>query len=197
MSDEYGWPDLPDHHDDPGHHDAPLPDAFTDDGYVDHDDFGHHDAGTADDPHVAHAGVEYDAGGDGHDDPGPDPDPDPGPGPDDVAAAPADVTGGLGPIGADPDAADAGDEPASLFPPIVDVGPLPEPVDGFPWIDTGSLGVVDPAAPVAGTTDPVTPQDLAAYAVEELPPGVDPWAALADSEDPATAALARWWAANG
>jgi hypothetical protein len=88
------------------------------------------------------------------------------------------------------------DDPAEpVFPPAVDVGPLPEPVDGFPWIDTGSLGVVDPAA-VHETTDPVRPEELAEYAGTDLPPGVDPWAALADSDDPATSALARWWSEN-
>ena len=85
------------------------------------------------------------------------------------------------------------DDPADVFPPTIDVGPLPEPVDGFPWIDTGSLGLVDPAT-VHATVDPVDPHELAEYAGTELPPGVDPWAALADSDDPATATLARWWA---
>jgi hypothetical protein len=83
----------------------------------------------------------------------------------------------------------------TVFPPALDVGPLPEPVDGFPWIDTGSLGVVD-AGLIDHTTavDPVDPHELAEYAATDLPPGADPWAALADSEDPATANLARWWA---
>jgi hypothetical protein len=75
----------------------------------------------------------------------------------------------------------------------VDVGPLPEPVDGFPWIDTGSLGLVDPAAPHDAPPETVDPHELAEYAGTDLPPGVDPWAALAESEDPATSALARWW----
>jgi hypothetical protein len=87
-------------------------------------------------------------------------------------------------------------EPETVFPPPVDVGPLPEPVDGFPWIDTGSLGLVDPATVHTADVDPVDPHELAEYAGEDLPPGVDPWAALADSEDPATANLARWWAEN-
>jgi hypothetical protein len=86
---------------------------------------------------------------------------------------------------------------ADVFPPAVDVGDLPEPVDGFPWIDSGSLGLADIARELhdadAGT-DPVQPHELAEYAATELPPGADPWAALADSEDPATSALARWWA---
>jgi hypothetical protein len=74
----------------------------------------------------------------------------------------------------------------------VDVGELPEPVDGFPWIDTGSLGAVDPAT-ITEHTDPVRPEELAEYAGEQIPPGADPWATLADSDDPATSALARWW----
>jgi len=81
-----------------------------------------------------------------------------------------------------------GDDP---FPPAVDVGALPEPVDGFPWIDTGSLG------PVTVAADPPLPApepaELAGYAAAELPPAQDPWAALAASDDPATAALARFW----
>ena len=94
------------------------------------------------------------------------------------------------------DVADLADLPEdSPFPPAVDVGALPEPVDGFPWIDTGSLGVADIHAAL-DTTDPVHPAELAEYAGTELPPGVDPWAALADSDDPATAALAKWWQQN-
>jgi hypothetical protein len=88
------------------------------------------------------------------------------------------------------DISDLPEEPP--FPPAVDVGDLPEPVDGFPWIDTGSLGVADIHAAL-DTTDPVHPAELAEYNATELPPGADPWAALADSDDPATAALAKWW----
>jgi hypothetical protein len=99
---------------------------------------------------------------------------------------------GMGPVGTDPDAApDA--EQISLFPPLVDVGPLPEPVDGFPWIDPGSLGLYHSGPVGAGTDEPVPAGDLAAYAAQDLPPGVDPWAELAGSDDPATSALARWW----
>ncbi|MEV4346695.1 hypothetical protein AB0J83_19720 [Actinoplanes sp. NPDC049596] len=87
------------------------------------------------------------------------------------------------------------EDPLDVFPPQVDVGELPEPVDGFPWIDTGSLGVV-PAEALAEHTEPVRPEELAEYAGEQLPPGADPWAALAESEDPATSALARWWQQN-
>ncbi|MFI5494052.1 hypothetical protein [Actinoplanes sp. NPDC051859] len=114
--------------------------------------------------------------------------------PDEPAAAT--VTPVLGPIGADPDAAADSGPPPDLFPPAVDVGPLPEPIDGFPWTDTGSLGLAA-LTPTAEPVAPVTPQELAEYAAEELPPAVDPWAALADSDDPATAALARWWSTNG
>jgi hypothetical protein len=82
------------------------------------------------------------------------------------------------------------DDGEPVFPPTVDVGPLPEPVDGFPWIDTGSLGPVAAADTAAGTPDPA---ELAGYAAAELPPAQDPWAVLAASDDPATAALARFW----
>jgi hypothetical protein len=96
-------------------------------------------------------------------------------------------------VGTDPDALPEPVDTGAAFPPAIDVGPLPEPVDGFPWIDTGSLGVVDPATAHAAPAEDVSPDELADYAGTELPPGVDPWAALADSEDPATSALARWW----
>jgi hypothetical protein len=98
----------------------------------------------------------------------------------------------LGPVGADPDAVADAHPGADVFPPPVHVGELPEPVDGFPWIDTGSLGVVTAETPAA--TNDVDSADLAAYAETDLPPGVDPWAALAASDDPATAALAKFWA---
>lgn len=86
-------------------------------------------------------------------------------------------------------------EHVDVFPPAVDVGDLPEPVDGFPWIDTGSLGVVHAAAAELAV-DPVRPEELAEYAGVELSPAQDPWAALAADEDPATSALARWWQEN-
>jgi hypothetical protein len=106
---------------------------------------------------------------------------------DEVAAAP---------VGTDPDALpdyDTTDTADTVFPPTVDVGPLPEPVDGFPWIDTGSLGAVDRAAAHEPPVETVDPHELAEYAGADLPPAADPWAVLADSEDPATSALARWW----
>jgi hypothetical protein len=83
------------------------------------------------------------------------------------------------------------DDPAGLFPPPVDVGDLPEPVDGFPWTDAATLGTPD-----IGTHDdpqPVDPHELAEYAGTEIPPGADPWTVLADSDDPATSTLARFW----
>ncbi|BBH69604.1 hypothetical protein ACTI_62890 [Actinoplanes sp. OR16] len=76
-----------------------------------------------------------------------------------------------------------------LFPPALDLGELPEPVDGFPWIDTATLGAPD-AAGFTPPLDPVTPDELAAYAHTGQPAD---WATLAESDDPATSALARWW----
>ncbi|GLY95113.1 hypothetical protein [Actinoplanes sp. NBRC 103695] len=94
------------------------------------------------------------------------------------------------------DAPAAEDAAVEVFPPMLDVGALPEPVDGWPWIDTGSLGlshagIVDQA--MLDRLPAQDPQELAAYAAEELPPGADPWATLAASEDPATAALAEYY----
>jgi hypothetical protein len=195
MSDEHGWPHFADdhgsaHHDDgPGHHDDPG--------------FPHEESSTYEDhPYDDHAVEEHswhtdDAQAEHHPT---EPDPHPEPHPEPSYDAPGhtavvDVTDGhgLGPVGADPDAApDHADDAAGTFPPAVDVGPLPEPVDGFPWIDTGSLNLADLDAAHTATT-PVAAADLAAYAAEDLPPGADPWAALAGSDDPATSALARWW----
>jgi hypothetical protein len=88
------------------------------------------------------------------------------------------------------------DDGVDVFPPSVDVGDLPEPVDGFPWVDSGSLGLADIAAALhQSPTTPVQAEELAEYAGVELAPGADPWAVLADSDDPATSALARWWSA--
>ncbi|PRY32843.1 hypothetical protein [Pseudosporangium ferrugineum] len=198
MSDEYGWPDFhdPGGHDDPGHHDdpgagheEPLPEA--DPFHLQDDLFAHHDDLPRELPDDPGPGADDDPGWDDH--------AEPGTGYDDVAVHEVvDVTDGhgMGPIGADPDAVEVAGDPVGLFPPVVDVGPLPEPVDGFPWIDTGSLGLTDLHTAGAGAV-PVDPQELAAYAAEDLPPGVDPWAALAGSEDPATGALARWWSEHG
>lgn len=93
------------------------------------------------------------------------------------------------------DPVDTAADHVEVFPPALDVGELPEPVDGFPWIDTASLGVADPAATVEHV-EPVRPEELAAYAGETLEPGADPWSGLTGSDDPATSALARWWSQN-
>jgi hypothetical protein len=120
--------------------------------------------------------------------PGPTDGPEPGDGP---AAGDAEA-----PVGADPDLvpyADAGAWPEPGFPEPLDIGPLPEPVDGFPWTDPATLGGSGGAEPPAPPAGPPPPADLAEYAGEELPPGADPWQALAASDDPATSALARFW----
>jgi len=207
MSDEHGWPDFshpdgphgPDEHG--GQHGGDEPAAGADSPF--HDDLFGHDDGDAHgfdgDDLDGDAGHDLDGGQDAAEaawddqhEPGTGHDDEPG-------SAVVDVTDGhgMGPVGADPDAAPDMDR-VSLFPPVVDVGPLPEPVDGFPWIDPGSLGLyrsgpVDPVGAEPVGAEPVPAGDLAAYAAEELPPGVDPWAALADSDDPATSALAKWW----
>jgi hypothetical protein len=183
---------MTDHHDWADHHDGPDHDAGD---AAFHDDLPHYD-----DPQpYEHDVYDPHEPGDDTPDPGlhhhvdtddhtPEPAADPGHA-DDIHTpdTPADL-----PHVTEPELVDT-DTP---FPPTVDVD-LPEPVDGFPWIDTGSLGVIDPATIDATVhTDPVDPHDLAAYAGTELPPGADPWATLAESDDPATAALARWWAEN-
>ena len=86
---------------------------------------------------------------------------------------------------------DAYPDPADMFPPHVDVGALPEPVDGYPWIDTATLGTPD--LHVTDDHTPVDPHELAEYAGTDLPPGADPWTVLAASDDPATSMLARFW----
>lgn len=98
------------------------------------------------------------------------------------------------------DAPAAEDAAAEVFPPMLDVGALPEPVDGWPWIDTSSLGLAHAGIVDQNMIDRMPAQDpaeLAEYAAEELPPGADPWAALAGSEDPATATLAEYYRPGG
>lgn len=158
------------------HHDFGDDDHY-DDGPPPFDDHGHPDPH----PYAEEPWHEEPSGsfpGPLLDEPAADPDP--------VADAPAET-------GPDPVPPAAGD-PVEVFPPALEVQ-LPEPVDGFPWIDTGSLGPVD-AGVVDPAGDPVRPEELAEYAATELPPAADPWAALADSDDPATAALAKWWSQN-
>ncbi len=178
MTDHHDWADHhgDDHdngdagfHDEPLHHDEPQP--------YDHDTYDTHDTHDTPDPGLYHH-VDTD-----------DHTPEPALVHDDDT--PADQTPELDtPHVLEPELTDTG----TTFPPAVDID-LPEPVDGFPWIDTGSLGVIDPAT-AAAHYDPVDPHELAEYAGTDLPPGADPWATLAESEDPATATLARWWAEN-
>jgi hypothetical protein len=190
---EHGWPDFHDdglHHDDGGHHeDLPQHEeahdvGAGDDNYFDlhHDDgLPEHDSTDTPEVHQTWAQTHEPEPAYEHEHYLPEPD----------------EPHELSTVGADPDALPEPDlaEVSTVFPPVLDVGPLPEPVDGFPWIDTGSLGLVDPATVHAAATE-ITPQDLAEYAGTDLPPGADPWAALADSDDPATSALAKWWSEN-
>ncbi|HET8684257.1 MAG TPA: hypothetical protein VFM54_20635 [Micromonosporaceae bacterium] len=100
------------------------------------------------------------------------------------------------PFGADPDAAglaDADGWAGPDFPPMLELAGLPEPVDGPPWGDPAVLGG-HPLAEPAGYEAP-DPADLSGYAAVDLAEaGGDPWAALLAADDPATSALARWWA---
>jgi len=190
MSD-HGWADFHDgpHHEDDGAHHEDLPQhaeahdvGGVDDNYFDlhHDDgLPEHDLPEPHEPQDTH-----EAWAQSHE---------PQDTPEHYPPDQQDEPHELHTVGADPDALpepDAADA-FSTFPPALDVGPLPEPIDGFPWIDTNSLGLVD--GPAAAINPEINPHDLAAYAGTELPPGVDPWAALADSDDPATSALAKWW----
>ncbi|HET8657465.1 MAG TPA: hypothetical protein VFM55_00520 [Micromonosporaceae bacterium] len=100
------------------------------------------------------------------------------------------------PFGADPDAADLADVDGWAgpdFPPMLDLTGLPEPVDGPPWGDPAVIGGEPLAEPAGyGTPDPA---DLSGYAAVDLAEvDGDPWAALLAADDPATSALARWWA---
>ncbi|MFK3979905.1 hypothetical protein ACI2K4_05920 [Micromonospora sp. NPDC050397] len=168
-----------------GYGDAP----FTDDGEV---GFGYADASPTDgDAHTGFGGA-----GDGVS----------GFGPADDATGTPDAQVGFGPagppVGADPDLGLYGDAeswPPPAFPEAIEGGVVPEPVDGFPWADPTTLGDPDTpsAQPALGYADAPDPTELAGYDARELPPGVDPWAALADSDDPATSALARFWGPRG
>lgn len=107
-------------------------------------------------------------------------------------------------VGADPDLP-AESHPGWLegyFPPALELDTRPEPADGYPWTDPAALG--DPQGYQPGgehaaltSTAAADPGDLLSYAgMAAPPPGVDPWAALLGSDDPATSALARFWAAG-
>jgi hypothetical protein len=106
----------------------------------------------------------------------------------DIVAAPPEPT-----FGADPDGlADAYEWADPAFPPSLDLGDLPVPVDGPPWTDPDLLGVA-PLGEPAVATSPVDAAELYGYAALDAPAAGDPWAALVGSDDPATSALARWW----
>ncbi|MDG4826077.1 hypothetical protein O7635_29870 [Asanoa sp. WMMD1127] len=203
MTDDWTWDDG--HHDDPGHHDP---------GFEEHHDLRYD--GTEDtDPFGADLGGGDLAGHDdlpGHDDLGA-ADWDAGDGlgaaddpfaPDalvsdhhDWAAGLDDDGDSIGPVepaglfGADPDVAAYALWPAPEFPAPLDLGAdLPAPVDGPPWTDAALLGSYGPAD--LTTAAAPEPSDLAGYA--GLDPATAGWEALAGSDDPATAALARFWA---
>lgn len=101
--------------------------------------------------------------------------------------------------GTDPDLDLVGDDPdwaaEDVFPPQLEIGEPPEPVDGFPWSDPAVLGeqhdlfVQDPGAQPGGSAG-----DLFDYDGQSAPDGGDPWQQLAGSDDPATSSLARFWA---
>jgi hypothetical protein len=102
-------------------------------------------------------------------------------------------------FGADLDADPYPAWPEPDFPAALDLGTPPEPVDGLPWTDPSTLG--DAAQPLHAPTadaDPTggdgapDPSDLADYA--GLDPAAADWSSLAAADDPATAALARFWA---
>ncbi|SNS63831.1 hypothetical protein SAMN05421812_101218 [Asanoa hainanensis] len=107
----------------------------------------------------------------------------------DDTPAPLDATGLFG---LDPDVSAYTDAlwPTHEFPAALDLGAdLPEPVDGAPWTDPATLGTLGPADLMP--SDVPEPTDLAAYA--GLDPASSGWETLLGSEDPATAALARFW----
>jgi hypothetical protein len=169
--------DFGDHHDDyhggEDHHEEPL--SFDDQSHL--DDPGHfEDAGHLDDPgHFAADHHEDVAAPEHHE----------------TTPAAEDIhVGDDHPDDAATTVTDDYHDPADVFPPAVDVGELPEPVDGFPWIDPAALGAPDPTG---HDFPPVDPHELAEYAGTEIPEGADPWTVLAGSDDPATSTLARFW----
>jgi hypothetical protein len=103
--------------------------------------------------------------------------------------------------GTDPDLnpfADDESATADPFPRALDFAQPPEPVDGMPWTDPDLLGDDDTVPlpdPTAGYEESPPVTDLYTYdGMEPSPDDSDPWASLADSEDPATSSLARFWA---
>jgi hypothetical protein len=104
------------------------------------------------------------------------------------------------PVGADPDVdphAD-GDWLDGYQPLPLDLPDAPVPVDGYPWADADLIGTDlpshgDPGGdPGAAGHPPVA--ELLDYNATDGPAGADAWQALLGSDDPATSALARWWA---
>src|SRR6266540_351065 len=105
-------------------------------------------------------------------------------------------------VGTDPDLDTGADDPGwhdTAFPPPLGWDQVPEPVDGFPWSDPDLLGqeLADPAAQLPGEYGAPPVSELLEYAGQDAAAGEDPWAQLMGSEDPATGALARWWAPGG
>jgi hypothetical protein len=105
-------------------------------------------------------------------------------------------------VGTDPDLDPGLDDPGwhdAGFPPPLGLEHVPEPVDGFPWSDPDLLGdaEVGQLSDVDGGWAVPPVGDLFSYAGLDLPAGDDAWAALLASDDPATVALARWWAPGG
>jgi hypothetical protein len=109
-------------------------------------------------------------------------------------------------LGTDPDLDHTADDPGwhddNPFPPELAIADPPEPVDGFPWSDPSVLGadqsgtddyrhVLDSSLHSDGAPDAA---DLARYEAMDVPAGTDAWTALLGSDDPATSALAQWWA---
>jgi hypothetical protein len=104
--------------------------------------------------------------------------------------------------GTDPDVNPLADDEswnAALFPQALTFDQPPEPVDGMPWSDPSLLGDGDVASlpdPTAGLEGPPVADLYTYHAAEPVPGDADPWASLADSDDPATSSLARFWASG-
>jgi hypothetical protein len=85
------------------------------------------------------------------------------------------------------------------FPPELSIVDPPEPVDGFPWSDPGTLGDGEPHDYLGDGSLHGAPEasELAGYEGYDLPRGSDVWTVLFGVDDPATSSLARWWAPGG
>jgi hypothetical protein len=203
--DGFGLAPPGDHTPDAGHtypDDDPFAGHDGDGADADHPDADHPDAAV-----VGDAGADHDPGGHdpgGHDPGGHDPGGhDPGqPGHDPVL----DHDGGPEPagehlVGSDPDVdphADGWHDPE--FPPPLELPDAPQPVDGYPWSDASVLGtgaVDHTSTDHTGGWGSPDPGDLYDYAGLDAPAGETGWAALLGGDDPAAAALARWWAPSG